>query len=474
MALLLLAAQLHAATREYDAEAAPVPQIDSITIGGTYAATETVACTIGNATLTVTLGTDTTTTSQVADALKRAINASTIDENKVGAEKRSAAGQLLPEFRDVEAIIDPASSSVVLVRSKVAGVPFGTPSGGNMTVAEGSASGTIVRASVQAATGPWHWNNAVNWSSNTLPVNGDTTVFVGTTNGPKYGLPTSLEATLNVHQSFVGTIGLAQLNTANGATYPEYRTRFVILDDTGSGTSITHLIGLGDGAGSPLINVLHSYAGTGLVVNAVVYNTGTPTIAGTKALNLVIRNEDSSGTVSISKGSVNIGQNFLVQPKFATLNLGFRTNQASDVDCLTTNHAAALTVNQSGGNLLFVETASPSGDRTFNLYGGTTTARDIQTSGAITATLAGGTLTWDSTKTITTLIVSGSGILDLEKDGPGRGVTITNADLFKGASFLDRYGRATLTNGLDYNRCSDADVTVRVGDHKRRTYSGVP
>src|SRR3970282_1136366 len=187
--VLAVGAEASAATREYLAQAAAVPQIDSITIAATWLQGETASVQIGNSTLTVTTGSDTLTTAQVASVIANAINASSIDGSKVGKELRSAAGQLLPELRDVEAVIHPDNTSQVLVRSKVAGVPFGTPTGGNMTVTETSTSGTATRADVQAATGPWHWNNTANWTGAILPATGDDLVFAQGTYGPKDGLP---------------------------------------------------------------------------------------------------------------------------------------------------------------------------------------------------------------------------------------------------------------------------------------------
>lgn len=467
---LLLAAPLSAATLDYVAKAGARPQIDSITVANTWAAGDTATITIGNAPLVVTCGSSTTTTAQVADVIKRAINATRIDENLVADESRSAAGQQIGEFRDVEATIDPTNSSRVLVRSVVAGVPFGTP-GGNMTATEVTAgSGTVTRASAQTATGPWHWDNTANWSTGAVPVNDDIVVFRGTAHGPKYNFPAAIEVTVHTYMSFTGPIGLAQINTSNGVPYAEYRTRYLTLDEGGTGTALTHLLGMGQGAGSPNIFISHN-SPTTLVVSATIYNTGKSAIPGVKSVNLIIRNPvGTNGVVTIIGGTADLGAQNGLDPSWGTLNLS-----GKETDVLVVNQTPGdATVNQSGGTLEWIETKATSGTRTFNLYGGELTAKDMQGAGNVTAKIYGGTLVWDATKTIATLIVSSAGILDLEADGPGRGFAITNCDLFKGASLLDGFGRGTYTNGIDYNQCTDADVTVRLGQNKRRSISTVP
>lgn len=468
--LIVFASHLAAATKEYVAKAGARPQIDSITVANTWAAGDTATITIGNASIVVTCGSSTTTTAQVADVIKRAINATRIDENLVGDESRSAAGQQIGEFRDVEAVIDVTNTSRVLVRSVVAGVPFGTP-GGNMTATEVTAgSGTVTRASVQTATGPWHWDATANWSTGSVPVNDDIVVFRGTANGPKYGLPAAIEVTVHTYMSFTGTIGLPQINTSNGVPYGEYRTRYLTLDEGGTGTAITHLIGMGAGAGSPNIFISHDSSIT-LVTSATIYNTGTSAIPGVKSVNLIIRNPvATNGVVTIINGSADLGTQNSLDPAWGTLNIS-----GQNTDVLVVNQTPNdATINQSGGKLEWIETKATAGTRAFNIYGGECVCKDMQGAGNVTAKIYGGKMIWDATKTIATLIISSTGVFDLEKDGPGRGFTMTNCDLYKGASLLDGFARGTYTNGIDYNQCTDADCTVRLGQNKRRSISTVP
>jgi len=435
LALLLLivfAAQVAAATKEYVAQAGARPQIDSITVSGTWAAGDTGTVTIGNSSVIVTCGSSTTTTAQMADVVKRAINATRIDENLVGDESRSAAGQQIGEFRDVEAVIDPTNTSRVLVRSVVAGVPFGTPgaSGGPinaMTVADTAAAGALARASVQTATGPWHWDAAANWSTGSVPGNDDIVVFMGTKDGPKYGLPnSSLEVTFNVYKNFEGWVGLPLINTANGTPYTEYRQRFARLDDAGTGTDIAHRFGLGaSGKGSPLINLRHTL----VKCSPVVFSTGQPLSDGTYALNVVLTTNTS--TLNVLDGSVD----------------------CSSADGQT---AALATLTQNGGVTRGIAAMKTSGNVNLNggqsLIGGTLAIATTQVRGGvlrienqtgavnILQIFKGGTVTYASNATIANLYVIG-GTFDA-RDNTGS-FTATTAELFQGGTFLDPYRRAT-------------------------------
>jgi hypothetical protein len=447
-ALLLCCSSALAATRTYDAEASAVPQIDSITVANTWAAGDTGSVTIGNATITFTCGADTTTTAQVASVIRNMINATSIDNNLVGAETRTAAGQLVGEFRDVEAVIDPANTSKVLVRSRVAGVPFFAVGGSTLTVAESTAgSGTLTAASVQAATGPWHWNNAKNWSDNTAPVNDDTAVFQATANGPKYGLPNgSLEVTLNVYQDFTGDIGLPFKNALG---YSEYRQRYVRLDDAGSGTNIQHRFGLEStrGAGSPRIHVKH----TAVACTTYVYATGTPA-SGEYALNLCCGH--ASSVLSVLKGSVNASSQDGQTAAYAVLNVGHSGNPASDTNVTAlANISGALEV--SGGTVLV---GSSNAMAAYVQRGGT--VRFQNQTGTITAfTGTGGTTQWASTATITAMELDG-GTFDASYD-TNSSFTITAADVYAGSTFKDPYSNASSS---DFQlRCEPGEVKLELG-----------
>jgi hypothetical protein len=337
--LLLLASLSAATTREYLAQAADVPQIDSITVGGTWAQADTASVTIGNSTLTVTLGSDTTTTAQVASAVSNAINAPTIDGSKIGKELRNAAGQLIGEFRDVEAVIHPDDVDVVLVRSKVAGQPFGTPAGGDMTVAEVSTSGTIARASVQAATGRKWWSNTANWTGGTLPVTGDDLVFHEGDYGPQYGLPAgswqpaSVTVDANLGTSYA--IGLPDWNRANTLGYREYRQVEVEFNNDHTAATL-YTIGRGAGTCAQLMRFTHT--GTAVdQIKGIVYKTGTA--SGTSHALYFTCGATNEGALKILRGSVALAAAQGDTASFGTpstngLEIGYVSSVTADSDVL--------------------------------------------------------------------------------------------------------------------------------------------
>lgn len=457
------------------------PQIDSITVSGAIAAGNTGSVLIGNSTLTVTAQSGTTTTSLFAAALKNAINATKVSGNDAGLvanESRNAAGQMLPEFRDVEAYIDPTNSSRVLVRSRVAGVPFGKVNTSTLDVAStGGGALTLAAASVQTATGQRHWDAAANWTDG-VPNNGDVLIFDDGSVGPMYGLPTgTLRVTFIHYMRFSGMIGLPFMNP-NG--YAEYRQRHVRVDDNGvSGAATqTHVFGLGDGPGSPLINIRQQNTSTSpnnLTTSINVFNTGRPLSSATKALNFALNNSDtSSGTVTVSKGSVDVGQQDSISAiNFAVLNVGKEDSRLNDVDVAVVDATNITTINQAGGTLLLGNTAyaARSANLTLNMNGGFCAARDVSTSGNITATVQNSTLQWNSDDAITTLILASGGILDLEKDL--RAVTVSSCDLFAGAQIWDKYGRLPNATNIDLNRCGIEDVVLRLGKNRRLTLAAV-
>ena len=426
--VLFLATLAQAATRTYDAEAAPVVQIDKITVAGTWAAADTGSIVIGNSTLTFTCGSDTTTTAQVATVIKNAINAPTIDASLVGKETRSAAGQQLGEFRDVEATIDPADTAIVRVRSRSAGVPFYAVGSSTLTVSESTAgTGTLTAASVQAATGPWHWDNATNWSANTLPVNDDTAEFKNTANGPKYGLPNgALEVTIEQHNSFTGPIGLQPINALG---YSEYRQQWARLNDAGTGTNIAHRYGLGTGPGSPWIAVRHTL----VKCTPVVYGTGQPA-ANSKALNIVC--SEATSELTVIKGSVDASTQDGTTAGWAALRCGSLGGGPQDSDVRYTGPATTFYV--MGGKAVIESIAS--GSPNLWTYGGVTRVTNCSATWPV-VNMFGGTIEWVSTGTLSQLQQRGGSVFDASFDR--RALTITAHDFFGPAVFRRPQGALT-------------------------------
>lgn len=465
VALCLFGRIVTADTAVWVARAADVPQIDSIDLGGSYSAGESISVTIGHSTLTVTAGADTTTLSVLAQALRNAINAPTIDGSLVGSEKRNAAGQLLPEFRDVEAVIDPADDTVVLVRSKVAGVPFYDAADGSapltLSVAESSASGTITATSVQAATGKHWWSNAKNWSTGAVPADGDDIVLSATGESILYGLPLTADefapASLTIDQSFTGWFGLPAVNQAG--PYREYRPRAADLRDDGTDpNSLVITVGRGEGAGSPLVNLQTTMVHANSTCTYNIYNTGTANPAlSDYACNIHYVANGTGADLAVSGGSIHLER---VDVNDVTINPSQTVCRVLFDEVVVVGGGGAITI--SGGEIEY-RTASSQNlvmhagtlrflgtvPDTLQLYGGT----------AQVINAAGGT--------IDALLIAGSGVFDLSRCTTP--LTISECDLFRGATLLDPLKQATYTDGIDLNQCDVGDVTLRVGAHRGLT-----
>jgi hypothetical protein len=89
---------------------------------------------------------------------------------------------------------------------------------------------------------------------------------------------------------------------------------------------------------------------------------------------------------------------------------------------------------------------------------------------AVTVTITGGYCSYESTGTLTTLTLSG-GELDFRANQRAR--TITNCDLFAGATFRDPAGTVTFTNGIDLNRTNLQGVTLEISNNRRLTLGSV-
>jgi len=78
-----------------------------------------------------------------------------------------------------------------------------------------------------------------------------------------------------------------------------------------------------------------------------------------------------------------------------------------------------------------------------------------------TLKIYGGTCYYNSDGTITSCTVGAGGVLDFSQNT--QGTTVTNIELYKGATVLDPYKVVTFTNGIDLHNCSLEDVTLDVG-----------
>jgi hypothetical protein len=422
--------------------AAAVKQIDLITVSDTWTAADTVTLTMNTKDLVITIGADTATT-QVAAAIRDAWNAtSRLDSEGTTDATSNFGGQEFGEYSEATAFIDPDSLSVVRIIANKAGVPF------TLTVTEATAgSGVATESTSQAATGPWHWNNIDNWSTGAVPVDDDIVVFKdqsGPNVGFKYGLPnsTDLEVTIQHWMSYTGQLGLPPINAENPSKpYPEYRQRYIRLDDGGTGTDIAHRFGLGqDGTGSPLINLKHIT----VKCSPIVFNTGTPQVQGLKALNICCT--ATTSTLNIINGSVDWSSQDSGTTAFLVVKqIGGDSRGVGGLH--TTNAQAHLT----NGTMLI----SGSGAITqISVFGGQLRVENQPTTTTITTVnIYGGTTQYVSAATITQLSLlgasSGNGVGGTFDASVNAGnFTVTDCDVYAGNKLLDPYRRITFTNPI--------------------------
>lgn len=406
--------------------AAAVKQISTVTIAGDWTGNPTVTLTMNNKAMVITIGANNATT-DVAIAIRNAWQANTrLDSESVGNDATSNfGGQEFGEFSEVTATIDKDTPSVVTLTAIKAGVPF------TVSVAE-TASGSATLASAQAATGPWHWDNAKNWDSGTVPADNDILVFKdqsGENVGFKYGLPNgTLEVTINHWMSYTGQLGLPPINGAGPKAFPEYRQRGIRLDDHGDGTSILHRFGLGkDGTGSPLINVKHST----LECRVVVYKTGSSQVPGGKALNICCTADTS--LLNVLDGSVDCSSQDGGTSAFLEI-----SQAGGDVRAINALKDSATMV-VKGGTML----AGGSPDTiTYVCFGGTLRIENATpaTSVSQVSIFGGATVEYASSATIGQF-AGIKGTFDARLDGGA--FNIDAGDLYRACKFLDPYHRIT-------------------------------
>lgn len=264
-------------------------EVQSFTIGGTWANTETITATIGSRTITVTLSTAAAaTTTTVAAALVAAWNGAAV----TNGETRDFTGD---QFYEMNEITASNSTNTFILTHDTAGVPF------TATLGEGSASGTVSAATITtAAKGPYDWNTAANWSGGSVPVNSDNVFIEGMDENFDilYGLDQSAVSltSLTIHSSYTGRVGLDSLRNRDAATeYAEYRRIALKL----GGTPNVY-IGAGDGDGSPRIRIEQG-ASAGVFH---IYSTGSSTVDGHPA---VFISGGTSAVASVYGGSVWFG-----------------------------------------------------------------------------------------------------------------------------------------------------------------------
>lgn len=292
---------------------------------------------------------------------------------------------------------------------------------------------TIPVVETQESRGPNHWDDPLNWSGGTVPVNADDVSIDHSEVDILYGIDQSglTLASLTIGASFTGKLGLAETNSEGSDSYIEYRQQYLEL------TVPVVRIGDGVGNGSNLIrlNVLGN--------NSIdVRQTGSPDTNGLTALQVI-----SSGniTANIVKGSVGFGLYEGEVAAVTSLKVGYKDTPTGDSVVVLGPGATCTTLDMAGG----VVTASHA-PGTITMTDGELTIDD----GSITSLKQrAGIVRYNGNDTITLAEISG--VLDFQQDM--RAKTVTTIKLYEGFEYHDPHGVVTWTNPCQFVQCSPAD-----------------
>lgn len=415
--------------------------ISTFVVADTWATSDTLTATINGKDLILTVG-SAATTADVAAAMSAAINATSKTNGVIGTETRNIGGQEIAEFREITASVN---SSTITITGDTKGKPV------TITfVADTAGTGSIGAETVtQSPTGPNHFDNADNWSTGAVPVDGDSIWFDTGDVDCKYALSQGgvSPASINIMRGFTGTIGLPETNKdSTNFEYHEYREQYLILGNVGDAQTIE--INVGEGVGSASGRVLLSTADAQTIVN--VQSTGQSLDSNLGIPAFMWKGTHASNVVNVNRGDVGLGFFPDDTAVIATLNVGYIEAQESDSQVQVGEPVTLTTVNISGG-----VTTTRTAITTATINGGILQHED----GTMTTlNVNEGTCYYKSDETCTTANVQAGGVIDLRQNNRSR--TFTNVNLFADSSWIDPFGTATVTNGWDFEQCSPGDLRV--------------
>jgi len=245
---------------------------------------------------------------------------------------------------------------------------------------------------------------------------------------------------LTIRKSYTGRIGLPEHN----GEYYEYRPIYFEVGAT------TATVGAGEGPGSPRIKL-----NTGSVQTALqVLDSGRAEGDGEHAVEWI--GTHASNVVRINKGDLGIGTISAAAATVATLEIGFVDSVDTDSNVEIGSGATLTTINKSGGVLV-----SDSGLTTI-----TQTAGESQLTGTVTTINAlGGDVYYVGTGTITKINAASNEAepvtISFNRDTRAR--TVTDIDIYAGASILDHRATVTFTNAPAIVFAGFEGVTLELG-----------
>lgn len=429
------------ATIRWKGDAKAVAQVTTWTFGGTWEADDIITVTVGSKTVSVTAGS--TTISTIIDSLVSAYNA--------------LSQSVYPEFAEMTAS---RSGSMFVLTADTAGRPFTITLA--TTEANGGAADSQTIGSATNSTsnsGPNDVSVAANYEGGSLPVDGDTLVIDQGSSSLLYNLdqsPVTLAAII-IGPNFTGNIGLPNINTDAGSSYPYYEYRERYLKHGASADSIATTITVNGGGGRIKISTNDSQA------TLIVKSTGNALEQNIPAL--LFKGTHSSNAITVQKGSVGVAFFEGETSTLATLNVGYLTNVNGDSQVVLGSGVTLsnATIKQSGGTLQ--TNSATSGSATITLTGGELTLN----SGAQTGlSVQGGTCFYNSTGTLGGApVVSGSGHLDFSQDLRSKAVT-NPIEVYGAQAKISDPNKAVSSLVLDLNETANTD-NLTIGRNIRLT-----
>jgi hypothetical protein len=307
-----------------------------------------------------------------------------------------------------------------------AGVAFSVAS----SAVNGGATGdqTLTRAAVTANAGPLDWSSGGNWDTGLAPGNAASqNVYIGDWVGDiLYGLDQSGIAntlsSLNFDRSFTGKLGVEGATGYSG-TYLEIKASKVD-------------IGQHYGSGSPLGSA-RLMIDTGVVISTItVHHAATP-LTYKPAVRLLAA---AAPTVAhVRKGSVGFAFDPWETATIGTINETFVNQVNTDADVFIGSGVTLTTLTKKAGDCTIGCAATTVTNEAGDLI--------VRGAGAVTTmNIFGGNATCDSTGTISTLNIKGSGVADFTKSTAAR--TVTDVKLDPRGKIKYDPAIVTITNGV--------------------------
>ncbi|MFG0249244.1 MAG: hypothetical protein ACF8OB_10185 [Phycisphaeraceae bacterium JB051] len=402
-----------------------VAQVTTITPAGTLP-NQTFTLTVGDTSLSYTAGASDTAT-DIAQALADMWNASThVYHTSITASQ---------------------DADIVTLTSDIPGVPF-------VVTASATGSATLTVNTTTVNRGPHDWSTPANWSTGSLPTNGDTVIFENSSVPVLFGLDQSAVtlAALHIKQSYVGKIGLDDTtftvdeNTTQSSQC-EYRDTYLAIG--ASSVDIGQYTGSSTPAGSSRIKL-----NTGMTQTTLqVHNTAS---IGADSHQQPVRwiGNHANNVVGILRGKLGIANNLPNESATVSdLFIGQAGSLGSDATVIIGSGVTLTHLHQAGGSVLLGCDAT-----------------NIQQSAGVLTTV--GSLTLNQVTIagqadlmhigdITKLIVAPEGQVDFSHQSAGR--TVADCDVYNGATLhLDNGNPLSIsfTNGINCVQSQPQNVTI--------------